>query len=156
MRTDRLLTAVAAVAGAAAIAVGVHQGLVHVAPGYEGTIVTGWDGPVNHEERLLARLGAVGATGAVAALRWRRLAAVPAATGGVVLFYALRATLGYARDPGLYTTVSLHGGGPVRLVLGAEPVLLAAGGALLVFAGVRGWTARAGTADGDVASAASS
>ncbi|WP_251341823.1 hypothetical protein [Haloplanus halophilus] len=149
VRSQRLLPVAAAVAGAAAIGVGVHQGLVHVAPGYEGTIVTGWGRTLNHEERLLAWLGALGVAGAVGSLRWRRLAVLPAATGGVVLCYALRAVATYALDPGLYVEVSASGG-PTRFVLGAEPFLLVAGGALLVVAAVRGWRATAdGTTDGD-------
>ncbi|GAB6860697.1 hypothetical protein ACFR97_07810 [Haloplanus litoreus] len=139
MRSHRLLPVAAAVAGAAAVAVGVHQGLVHVASGYEGTIVTGWGRALNHEERLLVWVGALGVAGAVGSLRWRPLAVLPAATGGVVLLYALRASLHYALDPGLYVEVSGYGDAPVRLVLGAEPFLLVAGGALLVAAGVRGW-----------------
>jgi len=135
MRTRRLVPVAVAVAGLVAIVIGVRQGLVHVAPGYEGTITTGWGGDLNHEERLLARLGVVGVVGTVAALKWRHLAAVPVATGVVVLFYALRAALHYA---GLYVTVSAYGG-PTRFVLGAEPILLVVGGALLVVAGVVGW-----------------
>lgn len=110
-----------------AIVIGVRQELVHVTPGYEGTITTGWGGDLNHEARLLARLGLVGVGGAIVVPRWRRLAVVPAATGGVVLFYALRAALHYAFDPGLYVAVSAYGG-PTRFVLGAEPVPLVVGG----------------------------
>jgi len=135
MRPRRLVPVALAAAGVVAIVIGVQQELVHVAPGYEGRVVTGWGGKLNHEERLLARLGAVGVAGAVAALRWRRLAVVPVATGSVVLCYALRAVLYYAFDPGLYTTVPVYGG-TTRLVLGAEPALLAVGGTLLVVAGV--------------------
>ncbi|WP_435067290.1 hypothetical protein [Haloplanus sp. C73] len=140
MQRRRALPVALAVLGLVAVLVGVRQGLVHVAPGYEGTIMTGWDGPLNHEERLLSRLAVVGVVGSVAALRWRRLAVVPAATGGVVLFYALRAVLHYALDPGLYVEVQVYGG-PTRFVLGAEPVLLVVGGALLVAAGVVEWRA---------------
>jgi hypothetical protein len=147
MRTRRLVPVAVAVAGLVAIVIGVRQGLVHVAPGYEGTITTGWGGDLNHEERLLARLGLVGVGGAIVAHRWRRLAVVPVATGGVVLFYALRAALHYALDPGLYVEVSAYGG-PTRFVLGAEPVLLVVGGTLLVVAGVTGWRDRPGRADG--------
>ena len=139
MRPQRAIPAVLALAGFVTIVVGVHQGLVHVAPGYEGTITTGWDGTLSHEEVLLARLGLVGVVGAGAALRWRRLAVVPAATGAVVLCYALRAVLHYARNPGLYAPVTAFGGESVRFVLGAEPFLLVAGGLFLVGAGVVGW-----------------
>ncbi|WP_338740323.1 hypothetical protein [Haloplanus salilacus] len=139
MRTDRIVPVVVALAGFAAIVVGVHQGLVHVAPGYEGTVTTGWDGDPNHEERLLAWTAAVAVCGTVAALRWRRLALVPVLMGGVVLFYVFRAVLNYAQDPGLYTVVDL-GGESLRFVLGAEPFLLVGGAILLVAAGVRVWT----------------
>ncbi|AXG08985.1 hypothetical protein [Haloplanus rubicundus] len=157
MRPKRAIPAVLALAGFVTIAVGVHQGLVHVAPGYEGTITTGWDGALSHEEVLLARLGLVGVVGAGAAFRWRRLAVVPAATGVVVLSYAFRAVLHYAQDPGLYAPVTAFGGASVRFVLGAEPFLLVAGGALLVAAGVVGWGVRpAGTDDGASAAASPS
>jgi len=146
MRTRRLVPVAVAIVGLAAIVIGVRQGLVHVAPGYEGTITTGWGGDLNHEERLLSRLGLVGVGGAIAALRWRRLAVVPVATGGVVLFYALRAVLHYAVDPGLYVEVSAYGG-RTEFVLGAEPVLLVGGGALLVVAGVVGWRAHLDRSD---------
>jgi hypothetical protein len=120
------------------VVIGTRQGLVHVAPGYEGTITTGWGGDLNHEEHLLARLAIVGVGGTVTALRWRRLSVVPVATGVVILCYALRAVLQYALDPGLYVEMSV-GGVPTRTVLGGEPFLLVAGGALLVAAGVVGW-----------------
>jgi len=135
MRPRRLVPVALAAAGLVVIVIGIQQELVHVAPGHEGRVVTGWGGELNHEERLLAQLGAVGVAGAVAALRWRRLAVVPVATGGVVLCYALRAVVYYALDPGLYTTVPVYGG-TTRLVLGAEPALLVAGGTLLVAAGI--------------------
>ncbi|WP_248895361.1 hypothetical protein [Haloplanus halobius] len=71
------------------------------------------------------------------------------ATGVVALFYALRAVLLYALDPGLYVEVSTHFG-PTRFVLGAEPVLLAVGGVLLVVAGVTGWRAHLDRSDGSM------
>jgi len=141
LRHRRVIPVALALTGLVAVVIGVRQGLVHVAPGYEGTVVTGWGGDLNHEERLLTRLGLVGVAGTVAALRWRRLAAVPVATGGVVLFYALRAVTHYALDPGLYTEVRTAGGA-TELVLGAEPILLVVGGGLLVAAGVVGWWER--------------
>ncbi|WP_255148676.1 hypothetical protein [Halorarius halobius] len=155
MRTRRLAPVALAVAGLAAVVVGVHQGLVHVAPGYEGTIQSGWDGPLSHEERLLARLAVVGAVGAAGALRWRRLAVVPAAAGGVVLLYVLRAMATYLQDPGLYTETTTYGGDPVMFVFGAEPFLLLAGGGLLVTAGVVGWRATTRGAGGDAAAPSS-
>ncbi|GAB3324332.1 hypothetical protein EI982_11750 [Haloplanus rallus] len=156
MRSRRLVPVAVAAAGFAAVVIGIHQGLVHVAPGYEGTVTTGWDGGLNHEERLLARLALIGVVGAAAAHRWRRLAVVPVAAGGVVLFYAARAVLHYALDPGLYVTVSTYGGGSTRFVLGAEPFLLAAGGLLLVAAGVEGWRARPRRPDDDQSAVAPS
>jgi len=151
MRPRRLVPVAVAIVGLVAVVVGVRQELVHVAPGYEGTIMTGWGGGLNHEERLLSRLALVGVAGAAATLRWRRLAFVPVATGVVVLFYALRAVLYYALDPGLYVEVSVYSG-PTRFVLGAEPVLLVAGGALLVAAGVVGWRDGSAHADATVGS----
>jgi len=72
MRSRRLVPVALALAGFAAVVIGIHQGLVHVAPGYEGTITTGWDGDPNHEERLLASLALLGVVGTAAARRWRR------------------------------------------------------------------------------------
>ena len=131
-----------AVAGCAAIGIGVYQGLVHVAPGYEGTITSGWDGELSHEEVLLAQFGVVGVGGAVAAVRWKRLASVPFVMGGVVLFYTLRAMFGWFQSPGrpLYREFSPRAPGfegeTVVFILGAEPFLLAAGGLLLMGAGI--------------------
>ena len=139
MRYGRAAPTVLAVAGFAATVVGVYQGLLHVGPGYEGTIMTGWGGDLNHEERLLVGLGAVGVGGAVATRRGRHLAAVPVAMGGVVLFYALRATVHQVRNVPLYTETTTYGGDPVVFVLGAEPFLLVAAGLLFVGAGVAGW-----------------
>ena len=138
MQHRRHLPVVLAGLGAVAIVVGIHQGLVHVAPGYEGRVVSGWGGPLNHEERHLAGVAILGVAGAAISLRSRWLAAVPALSGGVVLFYALRATLHYVRDPGLYTPVETYGGETVRYIIGAEPALLVVGALLLAAAGVSG------------------
>jgi len=138
MRYRTFLPVVLAVGGFVAIAVGVYQGLVHVAPGYEGAIRTGWGGPLNHEEILLARISAVGVGGAVGALRWRRLAAVPIAAGGVVLFSAVRALRHHVLNTPLYTETVTGSSEPIMFVLGAEPFLLIAGGTLLVGAGAVG------------------
>jgi hypothetical protein len=135
-----------AVVGAAAVAVGVERELLHVAPGYAGLIETGWDGPLGHEEVLLRRVGVVSAAGALVATRWRRAAVVPAAAGGVVLFYAVRAVADAAAEPGFYRETRLLGGETTKFVLGAEPFLLVAGGTLLVVSGVVGWRSRAGGA----------
>ncbi|MGM0591966.1 MAG: hypothetical protein ACQETI_10135 [Halobacteriota archaeon] len=154
MEHHRLVPVMMAIAGCAAIVIGVHQGLVHVAPGYGGTITTGWDGDLNHEEVLLTQLGAIGVGGAVAALRWKRLASVPFVMGGVVLFYALRAVFNLfrSRTP-LYREFSLHTpgseGGSVMFILGAEPFLLAVGGLLLMGAGIAGAKSRPPGGDTD-------
>ena len=147
METYRLGPVMMAVAGCIAVVIGVHQGLVHVAPGYEGTILSGWDGDLNHEEVLLGQLGVVGVGGAVAARRWRHLASVPFVVGSIVLFYAFRAVyaLMQSRRP-LYREFSIRTAGfegdTVMFVLGAEPFLLAAGGLLLVGSGIAGVKSR--------------
>lgn len=152
-RRRRLGALLAAVVGFGAVLVGIHQELLHVGAAYEGTIETGWGGALNHEERLLASLGAFGVVVAVVAVatRWKRAAVVPSAAGAVVLFYVARAVLHYALDPGLYTEVSVHGD-TMLFVLGAEPFSLAVGGGALVVAGVLGWRSNATpSSDGDAA-----
>jgi hypothetical protein len=156
MENTRLVPAALAAAGCVAVLAGVYQGLVHVAPGYEGTITSGWDGPLNHEEVLLAGLSVVGVAGAVAARRWRWLAGVPVAIGGVVLFYTLRAVAGWVQSTTpLYREFSPPAGGfegeRIMIVLGAEPFLLAAGGLLLVGAGVDRLRRRADDGNDDAA-----
>lgn len=141
MANNRLVPAVLALAGFAAIGIGVYQGLVHVAPGYEGTITSGWDGPLSHEEVLLVQLGAVGVVGTLAGSRWRHLSVVPFAAGCVVVGYAVRAVFSLLQSPRpLYREVTIDGAGfggdTVMFVLGAEPFLLVTGGLLLVGAGV--------------------
>lgn len=140
-RRERLAAGLA-VAGVAAVVVGVSQHGLAVAPGYEGQVQTGWGGDPNHEERLLVGAAALGAGSALASVRWRRLAGATVATGAVVVFYPVRAVATWARDPGLYTEVPLYSGETTRFVLGPEPFLLAAGGCLLALAGVLGWRAR--------------
>ncbi|MEF8856657.1 MAG: hypothetical protein V5A16_04480 [Haloplanus sp.] len=74
MPPRRLVPVALAFAGLVAVVIGVHQELVHVAPGFEGTITTGWGGDLTHEERLLARLALVGGVGLLVAagvVRWR-------------------------------------------------------------------------------------
>lgn len=141
MENNRLVPGVMAVVGFGAIVVGIQQGLVHVAPGYEGSIVTGWDGAPNHEELLLVLFGGVGIGGTIAARKWKYLASIPVSMGGIVLFYVFRAVLGQFRSPhSLYREYSLRPPGSeeytVMVVLGAEPFLLAVGGLLLVGAGI--------------------
>jgi hypothetical protein len=162
MENSRLVPIGMAIAGCAAIVIGVYQGLVHVAPGYEGTIVSGWGGGLNHEEVLLVQLGVVGVGGAVAALRWKRLASVPFAVGGIVLFYALRAVFSAFQSPArpLYREFSPRAPGfegeTVMLILGAEPFLLAGGGLVLMGAGVAGWKLRTpGETDDEVTATSS-
>jgi hypothetical protein len=147
MRGGRWGPEALAVAGVALTVVGVYQGLMHVAPGYEGTIMTGWGGDLNHEERLLVGLAVVGVGGAVATRWWKQFAAVSVAMGGVVLFYALRAVAHQVRNVPLYTETTMYGGDPVVFVLGAEPFLLVAAGLLLVGAGVAGWRRHADRTD---------
>lgn len=156
MRTKEVLPTVLAIGGFAAIVVGIHQGLVHVAPGYEGMIMSGWGGKLNHEERLLARVGAVGLGGTVAMLRWKRLSIMPIVAGGVVLFYSLRAVLQKVQSVTLYSETATYGGDPVVFILGAEPFLLIAGGVLLFGAGLMGWRQEKGRTDDSAPSSASS
>ena len=143
MKNNRLVPAVMAAIGFAAIVFGVHQGLAHVAPGYEGTITTGWDGDLNYEEVLLLLVGGVGIGGAIGARRWKYLASIPIVMGGVVLFSVFRAVLGQFRSPhSLYREYTLQPPGSeeytVMIILGAEPFLLAVGGFLLMGAGISG------------------
>ena len=143
VNNNRLVPETMAAIGFAAIVFGIHQGLVHVAPGYEGTIMSGWDGNLNHEEVLLLLVGGVGIGGAIAARRWMHLASIPVVMGGIVLFSVFRAVLGQFRSPhSLYREYTLQPPGSeeytVMIVLGAEPFLLAVGGLLLVGAGIAG------------------
>ena len=156
MNYHRFVPLVLAIAGFAAIGIGVYQGLVHVAPGYEGTIMSGWDGSLNHEEVLLVQLGALGVGSVIAGLRWKRLSSISAVMGGIVLFYAIRAVFTLVQSPRpLYREVSVQGAGfegeTIMFVLGAEPFLLAAGGLLLVGAGLAPFTSRLFTRGGEVA-----
>lgn len=157
MRKGPVLQSALAVAGFAAIVIGIHQGLVHVAPGYDGTtIMTGWGGELNHEESLLATLAALGVGGTVGTLRWQRFAVVPVAMGGVVLFYAIRAIFHQVQNVPLYSEIQTYGGDRAMFILGAEPFLLIGGGLLLVGAGIVGWRREARSEDGCERSPASS
>ncbi|QZP38285.1 hypothetical protein [Halobaculum magnesiiphilum] len=147
MDIHRFVPLALAIAGFAAIGVGVYQGLVHVAPGYEGTIMSGWDGSLNHEEVLLVQLGALSVGSVVAGLRWKRLSHLSFVMGGIVLFYAVRAVFNLVQSPRpLYREFPVQGAGfdgdTVMLVLGAEPFLLAAGGLFLMAAGLASFTSR--------------
>lgn len=129
------------IAGFAAIGIGVYQGYIHVAPAYEGTIMSGWDGSLNHEEVLLVQLGALGVGSVVAGLRWKRLSILSFVMGGIVLFYAVRAVFNPPMPLYREVTVGFEGE-TVKFVLGAEPFLLAAGGLLLMGAGIAPFTSR--------------
>jgi F0F1-type ATP synthase assembly protein I len=147
MESNRFVPLAMAIAGFAAISIGVFQGLVHVAPGYEGTIMSGWDGRLNHEEVLLVQLGALGVGSVVAGLRWKRVSGLSFVMGGVVLFYAGRAVVNlFQSSRPLYREFTMQGAGfegeTVMFVLGVEPFLLAAGGLLLIGAGLTPFTSR--------------
>ncbi|USZ69833.1 hypothetical protein NGM10_15620 (plasmid) [Halorussus salilacus] len=131
-----------AVAGALMVLIGIHQDLLLVRPAYEGAIETGWDGPISHEERLLAQASVLGLLGGIATVRWRFGAVLPLAVGGVVLSYSVRAVGHYARDPGLYTGVPFVGRATSRYVLGLEPYMLVGAGLLFVASGVVGIRSR--------------
>lgn len=131
---------VLAIAGFTAIVVGVHQGVLHVAPGYQGTINAGGE-VLGRREWLLAGTGVVGIVGAAVALRRKRLSVVPVAVGGIVLFEALRTMILAANGlpyPLYSETTNRLSGEPIMFVFGAEPFLLIAGGVLLVGAGIAG------------------
>lgn len=147
MNRQDLVAVGLALVGFCAIVVGIHQDLVQVAPGYPGLIETGWDGSLSHEERLLAQLAALGVGGTIATIRWRSAAVLPLAVGVVELFYSIRAVISYAREPGLYTEVTLYDGTVTRFVLGAEPSLLVLGGLLVLGAGIVGWRAHGNRSD---------
>ena len=141
MNRRALLPGGVAIAGMLAIVIGIYTELLTMRPGIGGTIETGWGGPLNHEEQLLAGLSIVGTISAFAAIRWQRVALLAQAVGGVVLFYALRAVVGYAFDPtlGIYTGFPVLDGTGGRVIFGAEPYLLVLGGLLLIAAGVLGF-----------------
>ena len=143
MKNNQIIPAVMAAIGFATIALGIHQGLVHVASGYEGTIRTGWDGDLNHEEILFLLIGGVGIGATITARRWKHLASIPVVMGGIILFSVFRAVLEQFQSPhSLYQEHTLQPPGSegytVMIVLGAEPFLLAVGGLLLIGAGIAG------------------
>nr|WP_233340497.1 hypothetical protein [Haloprofundus sp. MHR1] len=135
------------IAGFVTVVVGVHQGIFHVAPGYQGTINAGGEA-LNREEWLLVGVGAVGVVGAALSVRRKRLSVVPVVGGGIVLFEAFRTTIvAWSTLPyPLFTETTYRSSGePVMFILGAEPFMLIAGGVLLVgagIAGIRGYTDR--------------
>ena len=156
METRRFVPVAMAIAGFAAIGIGVYQGLVHVAPGYEGTIMSGWDGDLSHEEVLLVQLGALGVGSVIAGRRWKRLSILSVVVGGSVLFYAFRAVFDLVQSPRpLYREFPVQGAGfegdTVMFVLGAEPFFLTAGGVLLMAAGITPFTSRIFERGGDEA-----
>ena len=144
MRDSPAVPIILASAGFAAIVVGVHQGVLHVAPGYQGTINAG-GGVLGRREWLLAGMGAVGIVGATVSLRWKRLSVVPMAVGGVVLFEAFRTMIiaAHGLPYPIYTETAYRlSDDPVMFIFGAEPFLLVAGGVLLVSAGIVGLRGR--------------
>ena len=147
-----------AIAGFGAIVVGIHQGVVHVAPGYQGTITTGGD-VLRRREWLLTGMGAAGLVGAAVSLQSKRLSVVPVVLGGVVLFEAVRTMVLKAQSlpyP-LYTeTTYVLSGEPVMFIFGAQPFLLVAGGVLLVCAGLVGLRRESDRENGDGLSSSSS
>lgn len=147
MERRALLSGGVAAAGVLVVLTGIHQELLLVRPAYEGTIMTGWDGPINHEERLLAQLSILALLGVSTAVRLRYGAVPPPVVGGVVLFYSLRAVNHHALDPGLYTGVPFIGRSTSRYVLGLEPYLLVGAGVLFVASGVIGWRIHTDTGD---------
>jgi len=147
MKRRSLLAVGVAIAGFVLVWIGIQRELIHVGSMYEGTIDSGWGKAINHEERLLVGLAALGAVGTVVSTRWKSVAVVPVATGGVGLFYTFRAISHYAQNPGLYTEVTTASGRTTRYVLGAEPFLLVAGGILLVVAGIASWKLETTAAD---------
>jgi len=125
-----------AVAGLVTILVGVHTDSLHVKPMYDYTVTTGWDGPLNYQEREMLELAAIGVLGTLAALRWRRVAYGAIAAGALVLVYPVRFL---TRRIGSVTEgMVVFGGETIELSYGAEPFLLLLGGTLLVLAGVAG------------------
>ncbi|WP_277555031.1 hypothetical protein [Halobaculum limi] len=128
------------VVGLVAVIVGVQQGVLHVAPGYQGTINASEE-LFGRRKWLLTGAGAVGVVGAISSIRWKRLSVVPVAVGGIVfvegLWTAILAATGL--DYPLFTeTTYRRSGDPVMFILGAEPFLLVAGGVLLAGAGIAG------------------
>ncbi|MFC5367067.1 hypothetical protein [Salinirubrum litoreum] len=139
------------VAGLVAVIVGVQQGVLHVAPGYQGTINASAEA-FDRRKWLLAGVGIAGVAGAVASLRRKRLSVVPVAAGAVVVFEAVRTIVLAATGlpyPLFTETTYRRSGDPVMFVLGAEPFLLVAGGCLFVAAGVAGLRRRRGRETGD-------
>lgn len=125
-------------AGFVAVIVGVQQGVLHVAPGYQGTINASAEA-FGRRKWLLAGLCVVGVAGAVVSIRRKRLAVVPVAVGGVLVFEAVRTTVLAATGlpyPLFAETTYRRSGEPVMFILGAEPFLLVAGGVLFVGAGI--------------------
>lgn len=154
MEHHRFVPVAMAIAGFVAIVIGVYQGLVHVAPGYEGTIMSGWDGSLSHEEVLLVQLGAIGVGSVLGGLRWNRLSILSFVTGSIVLFYPVRAVFNLFQSPRpLYREFSVQGAGfegdTVMFIIGVEPFLLAAGGLLLIGAGLAPFTSRLSKRDGE-------
>jgi hypothetical protein len=138
------------IAALVAVVIGVHAELLHARPVYDFTIDTGWGvtpgqrrwiHSLNHEERLLAQVAGLGVLGSIAATRWRRAVVIPGVMGTIVLFYPLRAVWHHATETGIYTGLPIVGDPSSRVVLGAEPYLLVAGGLFLVGSALLAWLA---------------
>lgn len=158
MRDSPAVPIILASAGFAAIVVGVHQGVLHVAPGYQGTINAGGE-VLGRRDWLLAGIGAVGIGGATVSLRRKRLSVVPVAVGGIVLFEAFRTMFiaAHSLPYPIYTeTTYRRSDDPVMFIFGAEPFLLVAAGVLLVGAGIVGLRGRRSQENDDEASSPSS
>lgn len=127
-----------ALAGLAAILVGLHQELVTVRPAYDGSITTGWGRDLNAGERQLGALATGALPVAAVTVRYPRARYLLQAVGLFVAGRALYASVHWLLQPDVYTGIPIAGGTSGELVLGAEPYLLVVGGLLLVAAGSAG------------------
>lgn len=147
-----------AIAGFAAIVVGVYQDFLQVAPGYQGTVGAGAEA-LNRKDWLLVGIGIVGIVGAAVSHLKKRLSFVPAAVGAIVLLETFRTSILVVDTfpyP-LYTETAYRlSGDPVMFIFGAKPFLLVIGGILLVGAGIVGLRGYGDRKNGDEIAAPSS
>lgn len=129
----------------AAILTGVFADALHARPVYNYTIQTGWDGPLNYQEREMLELAAIGVLGTIAAVRWRRAAYAALVAGVLVAYFPV--TFLAAWLPTAYTGLPVAAGAGGEVYLGAEPYLLLVGSFLLAFAGLVGALEDARSAD---------